>query len=126
MKWAIATNELPKKLDSLSKESFQFLQIEKHGKKAEMKSSIEKLNNFIELKNIKFQESNKEKMEDGESEVREMVRKSIIQMKHEVDQEVILYYISYFIVMENYSDNLCDYFYFIDINIKNLVVINLF
>ena len=54
-----------------------------------MKSSIEKLNNFIELKNIKFQESNKEKMGDGEREVREMVRKSIIQMKHEVDQEVI-------------------------------------
>ena len=96
MKWAIATNELPKKLDSLSKESFQFLQIEKHGKTAEMKSSIEKLNNFIELKNIKFQESNKEKMGDGEREVREMVRKSIIQMKREVDQEVISYILLYY------------------------------
>ena len=89
LKWAIGTTELPKKLDSLYDEAYHFLQVDKHGKGAEMKDSIEKLNNFIELKNIKFRETNTRKMEDGEKEVKEMVQKSIIQMKHEVDQEVL-------------------------------------
>ena len=98
LKWAIETTELPKKLDSLYDEAFQFLQIDKHGKGAEMKDSIEKLNNFIELRDIKFRESNTQKMEDGEKEVKEMVRKSIIQMKHEVDQEVLSHNILLYII----------------------------
>ena len=57
LKWAIGTTELPKKLDSLYDEAFQFLQIDKHGKGAEMKDSIEKLNNFIDRKSTRLNSS---------------------------------------------------------------------
>ena len=60
-----------------------------HENGEEIKSAIEKFDNFIELQNIKFIDINNKKMQDGELEVKEMVRKAIIQMKFEVDQEVI-------------------------------------
>ena len=87
-RWALSTEEMAERLGRCFDECLAMLQVATHDGE-EMRSAVEKLNTFVELSNLKFQESNARKMLEGQREVDELVSKAVLQMKREVDQELL-------------------------------------